>query len=573
MGGSVSTFAAVDLADSAVVDPAHLGDIRGAWGRLPVRELAARTSWRGRLAAFAVVAGPGLLTMVADNDAGSIATFSQAGQNHGTRLLWILVLLLPVLIVNQEMAARLGAVSGVGHARLILARFGRLWMALALGDLVVLSLLTLMTEFIGVRLAASVLGIPTRPAVVVCALALLLATSTGSFRRWERMMFVLIAVDVVLLPLGVLGGGAHPQVRDLIIPGIGGRDSDAVLLLLALAGTTLAPWQLFFHQSSVVDKRITPRWLGYERAETAIGAVLTVIGAAVVMIAAAAAFAGTPLAGHFSDAGAVADGLGARLGGVARTLFAIGLLDGALLGGMAVTLGASYACSEVAGARHSLHRTPRTAPFFYGVIAAVVVIAAAVALLPGVTPGTLTVMVQVLAGVLLPSATVLLLLLCNDTQVLGPWVNAPWLNWLASTVVAGLLLLSMLLVVTTVLPELPLAPTSVVLGALTMAGLLTAGVLTGWGRRAWRQADYLDLGGALRLRILGRGDLLVLPRRMRPPSALAQRRRMWRTPPLDELARPPLTRGRTLGMLALRAYLVAAVAVVVVKATLELLGG
>ena len=564
--------AALDLGESAVVDGAHLGDIRGAWGRLPVREVGPRTSWRGRLGAFLVIAGPGLLTMVADNDAGSMATYSEAGQDHGTRLLWILLLLLPVLIVNQEMAARLGAVSGVGHARLILARFGRLWTALALGDLVVLSLLTLITEFIGVRLAAAVLGVPTAPAVLICGAAMLLATVTGSFRRWERMMFLLIAVDLAILPLGVPGHGAHLSARDVLLPGIGGRDTDAVVLLLALAGTTVAPWQLFFHQSSVVDKRITPRWLGYERAETVLGAVVMVVGAAVVMVAAASAFGGTPLAGHYSDAGAVADGLGARLGQGARTLFAIGLLDGALLGGMAVTLAASYACSEVAGARHSLHRGPRSAPFFYGVIAALVAVAAAVALLPGVAPGTFTVMVQVLAGVLLPSATVLLLLLSNDTQVLGPWVNPPWLNWLASTVVAALLLLSMLLVVTTVLPDLPLGPVALLLGALTAAGLVAAGALTGWGRRAWRQADYLDLARAVRLRVLGRGEVVVLPRRSPAASALAQRRRMWRTPPLEELARPPLTRGRVLGMLALRAYLVGAVSVVVVRGVFELVG-
>src|SRR5580704_13548072 len=125
MENRVSSPVATDLARSAVVDPAHLGDIQGAWGRLPVRELAPRRSWRGRLAALAVVAGPGLLAMVAGNDAGGIATYAEAGQDHGSRLLWLLLLLLPVLIVNQEMAARLGAVSGVGHTRLILARFGR----------------------------------------------------------------------------------------------------------------------------------------------------------------------------------------------------------------------------------------------------------------------------------------------------------------------------------------------------------------------------------------------------------------------------------------------------------------
>jgi Mn2+/Fe2+ NRAMP family transporter len=509
--------------------------------------------------------------MVASNDAGSIATYAEAGQDHGTRLLWILLLLLPVLVVNQEMAARLGAVSGVGHARLILARFGRFWSTLALGDLMLLCGLTLVTEFIGVRLAAGLLGLPTRPAVVVCALALLVATLTGSFRRWERVMYLLIAVDIAMVPLGILGGGGHAGTRDLLVPGIGGPDSDPVVLLIALAGTTIAPWMMFFQQSSVVDKRITPRWLGYERVDTVVGAVLMVAGAAAVMTVTAAAFEGTAQAGHFSDAGGVAQGLGSHLGATARVLFAVVLLDGALLGAMAVTLAASYACAEVTGARHSLHRDPRSAPFFHGVNVAMIVVAAAVALLPGVAAGTLTVMVQALAGVLLPSAVIFLLLLSNDTQVLGPWVNPPWLNWVASTVVAGLLMLSLLLVITSLLPDIALVPLTLVLGALTAGGLFATGVLTGWGRRAWAGAEYLDTARP-EVRVLGAGDLLVLPPRSRPPSRLGLRRRAWRTPPLEELARPSMTRGRLLGMLALRAYMLAAVCVVGLRAVLAVVG-
>jgi Mn2+/Fe2+ NRAMP family transporter len=562
-------FGALDVGDTAVVDPAHLGDIEGAWGTLRAREVAPRRSRRGRLAAMAVIGGPGLIVMLADNDAGSVATYAQAGQNYGTRLLWILLVLLPVLCVNQEMAARLGAVSGVGHARLILARFGRAWSSLALGDLILLNVLTLVTEFIGVRLAAAVLGIPTRTAVLVSAVALLLATLTGSFRRWERTMFVLIAVDLAVVPLA-LAGGSHAAVRDVIVPGIGGSGPDALLILIALAGTTIAPWQLFFQQSTVVDKRITPRWLGYARLDLAVGAVLMVLSAAVVLAVASAAVSGTGLAGHYRDAGAVAEAVGGRLGAAARVLFAILLLDGALLGGMAVTLAASYACSEVAGARHSLHRDPRSAPFFYGVIAVMIAVAAAVSLVPGVTPGTFTVTVQALAAVLLPSATIFLLLLSNDTQVLGPWVNPPWLNQVAATVVGVLILLSMLLVCTSLLPGVALLPLVVVLGTLTLAGLLLTGVLTDWGRRAWARAEYLDTARP-DVRVLGDGDVVVLPRRAPRPSRLAARRRVWRTPPLEELARPAATRGRLVGMLALRAYLLVAVCVVGLRGVLPFL--
>jgi Mn2+/Fe2+ NRAMP family transporter len=407
--------------------------------------------------------------------------------------------------------------------------------------------------------------------VIVSALALLVATLTGSFRRWERAMYVLVVVDLALVPLAVLGRGAHVGVRDLAVPGIGGTDAHPVVLLLALAGTTVSSWQMFFQQSSVVDKRITPRWLAYERVETVAGGVLMALAAAVVMVVTAAAFSGTPQAGHFSDAGAAAVGIGTRLGDAARVLFAVVLLDGALLGAMAVTLAASYACAEVTGARHSLHRPPRGAPFFYGVIAAMIAGAALVAVIPGVSAGMLTVGVQALAGLLLPSATVFLLLLSNDTQVLGPWVNPPWLNWVASTVMAGLLLLSMLLVVTSLLPGIALLPLSVALGALSAAGLAITGAVTGWGRRSWARAEYLDTLRPV-VRVLGAGHLLVLPARSQPPSRLAERRRAWRTPPLEELARPPMTRGRLIAMLALRLYLVAAACVLVLHGVLVVTG-
>src|SRR5207253_9194603 len=176
------------------------------------------------------------------------------------RLRWMLLLLLPVLLVNQEMAARLGAVSGVGHARLILARFGRLWSALTLGDLMLLCGLTLVTEFLGVHLAAGVLGVPALPAVVVCALALLVATLTGSFRRWERAMYVLVAVDLALVPLAILGrAGGHIAARDLAVPGIGGVVTNPVVLLLGLAGTAGTSWEKFFQPSDVGDLPVLPR--------------------------------------------------------------------------------------------------------------------------------------------------------------------------------------------------------------------------------------------------------------------------------------------------------------------------
>jgi len=248
-------------APAAVLDAAHLGDIEGALGKISIGDIGQRHSAKQRLLTLAAIVGPGLIVMVGDNDAGGVATYSQAGQNYGYSLLWLLLLLIPVLVVNQEMVVRLGAVTGVGHARLINERFGRGWGWFSVGDLFLLNFLTTVTEFIGVSLAAGYIGLSRYLVVPLAAVALIAVMATGSFRRWERAMLAFIAVSLLQIPLVLL---SHPHWgsagRALVVPGIqGGVSSDAVLLIIAIVGTTVAPWQLFFQQSNVVDKRITPR--------------------------------------------------------------------------------------------------------------------------------------------------------------------------------------------------------------------------------------------------------------------------------------------------------------------------
>src|ERR1700693_5395594 len=158
--------------ERAVLDSAHVGDIQGAFGTIRQHDTGARRSWRARALTLAAIIGPGLIVMVGDNDAGGVATYSQAGQNYGTSLLWVLILLVPVLIVNQEMVVRLGAVTGVGHAKLINERFGRFWGWFSVGDLFILNFLTIVTEFIGVSLALRYFGITPYASVPVIALIL-----------------------------------------------------------------------------------------------------------------------------------------------------------------------------------------------------------------------------------------------------------------------------------------------------------------------------------------------------------------------------------------------------------------
>ncbi len=210
-----------------VLDEAHIGDIRGALGTISMHDTGERHGWRSRAMALLAIMGPGLIVMVGDNDAGGVSTYAQAGQNYGTSLLWVLLLLIPVLIVNQEMVIRLGAVTGVGHARLINERFGRFWGWFSVGDLFVLNFLTIVTEFIGVSLALGYFGVSNYVAVPLAAAALIGITSTGSFRSWERFMYVFVdrqlPGDPAADPRPPATSVRSPQ--DTFVPGIHGGAS------------------------------------------------------------------------------------------------------------------------------------------------------------------------------------------------------------------------------------------------------------------------------------------------------------------------------------------------------------
>jgi Mn2+/Fe2+ NRAMP family transporter len=517
-------------AATAHLDAAHVGDIHGAFGSIAAQDQGRRTNWRARLWTLLAILGPGLIVMVGDNDAGAFGTYTQAAQNYGTSLLWTLLLLVPVLYVNQEMVLRLGAVTGVGHARLIFERFGRFWGAFSVIDLFLLNALTIVTEFIGVTLGLSYLGLPKTWGVAAAAIVTVLAAATGNFRRFERFMMALVLGSLALVPIVLM---AHPPLgqvaHDFLIPQLpkDGKLSDVMLLIIAIVGTTVAPWQLFFQQSYVVDKRITPRFIAYEKVDLWLGIVMVIVGAVAMMAFTAAAFDGTPLHGQFTDAAGVAVGLERHAGRLAGVLFAVALIDASIIGAGAVSLSTAYAVGDVFKLNHSLHRRPREAMGFYAVYGGLIALAAALVLIPGTPLGLLTNAVQTLAGVLLPSATVFLLLLCNDKAVLGPWVNGRWLNLFTGAVIAALVVLSVILTASVLFPQID---------GQTMVGVMVAGgvaTLTGWGLSA-----------------AGR----------RTPARRVSRvgRAFWRMPPLAELPPPQLTRMETIWMVVLRGYLIVA---------------
>jgi Mn2+/Fe2+ NRAMP family transporter len=539
--------------ESAVLDEAHVGNIHGAIGTILHGDVAPRETWKHRLTTLLAILGPGLIVMAGDNDAGAFATYGQAGQTYGTTLLWTLALLIPVLYVNQEMVLRLGAVTGVGHARLIFERFGKFWGAFSVIDLFLLNALTIVTEFIGIALALDYLGLNKTVGVVVAAGLVMAAVSTGNFRRFERFSMVLVFGSLLLLPIYFI---IHPPLaqvaHDFVVPQLPttGKLSDVMLLIIGLVGTTVAPWQLFFQQSYVIDKRITPRFIRYERLDLWLGIALVIVGAVAIIAFTAATFAGQPEFGNFTDAGGIAAGIEKYAGKTAGVMFAIALIDAAMIGAAAVSLSTAYAIGDVFSARHSLHRKVGEAKGFYAVYCGLIAIAAAIVLTPGSPLGLLTVAVQTLAGVLLPSATVFLLLLCNDKPVLGPWVNARWLNYFTGAIIATLVVLSIILTVSVLFPGA--ANEQTILGILLgggVAAVIVALVIMALSQNGGKAASEAEVA-----------------------SAPALDRDTWRMPRLDTLAPAKLSLAAKTWMGVLRLYLVVAGGLVLYRIVMLAIG-
>jgi Mn2+/Fe2+ NRAMP family transporter len=531
----------------AVLDSAHIGDITGALGTIAMDDRAPRRTWRHRLLTLAAILGPGLIVMIGDNDAGGVATYTNAGQNYGYSMLWVLLLLIPVLIISQEMVVRLGAVTGVGHARLIRERFGKFWGWFSVGDLFILNFLTIVTEFIGISLGMAYFGVRPAISVPVAAVALVLFTISGSFRRWERVMFLCMAVSFIFIPLVVMSHPHHPIsiLHGTFLPGVkGGVSGDAVLLIVAIVGTTVAPWQLFFQQSNIVDKRISPRWIRYERIDTVIGGFITNIAAGGYMIFTAAALGGTKFFGNFTDSGGVQSALHSTIGYWAGALAAIILINAAIIGACAVTLSSAYAFGDTFDAKHSLHRKVTDAKVFYGAYAVQVLLAATIVLIPKAPLGTMTQYVQVLAGVLLPSAILFLLLLCNDKGVLGPWCNKLWQNIVTTMIIGVLVVLSMILVVNTLFKSVDVPTLTYALFGLYATTLVVGGII-GLVIRHRRAAAGLSADPLADVRHLDRDT--------------------WRMPRLEQLAAPVQSRFRKICLYTLRGYLIVSVLLITFK--------
>ena len=402
---------------------------------------------RTRLLIFLSVMGPGLITANSDNDAGGITTWSVAGAHYGYQLLWVLLLITPILAVTQEMGARMGVVTGKGLAALIRERFSLKITAFAMLAMLIANLGTTIAEFSGVGAAFSLAHIPPWVCVPPVALGVWLLITRGSYKRVERVFLFLSALYVTYIVAGIL---AHPDwhtaLHNTVVPSIT-PTSIWILTVIAAIGTTITPWGQFFIQATIVDKKVSIREYVYTKTEVYLGALLTDgIDFFIVIACAATLYKHGILVNSASDAARALEPLAGR---AAALLFGFGLLNVSVLAAGILPLATAYAICEAFGFESGLDQKFADAPIFNGLLTFFVFVPAAVAVIPHLPLVKVMLLSQDVNGILLPIILIYVLKIVNDRSVMGEHVNGPIYNTLAWAFSIGLIVLTVVLVVST----------------------------------------------------------------------------------------------------------------------------
>jgi len=401
---------------------------------------------------FLAVMGPGLITANADNDAGGIATYAIAGAEEGYGLLWLLLLITFNLAVVQEMAARMGVVTGKGLADLIRERFGVRLTFFCMVLLIIANLTTTTAEFAGVAAAMELFGVSRLISVPLAALFVWFLVVKGNYKKVERVFLVFCLLYFTYVISGVL---AHPPWREVMTSMVRPSfklDASYINLSIALIGTTITPWMQFFLQSTVVDKGIKVEDYAYTRNEVFLGAFFTDFIAFFIVVATAAT-----LFSHGIKVGSATDAalaLRPLAGDYAYILFALGLLNASLMAASILPLSTAYAVTEAFGWESGMDKDWDEAPQFMGLYTGFIVIGAGIILLPGLPLMTIMLISQTVSGILLPVILIFMLILINDREIMGEYVNGPIFNVMAWGIAALLIVLTALLLLTSVFPHL-----------------------------------------------------------------------------------------------------------------------
>ena len=407
---------------------------------------------RARLLVLLAVVGPGIITANVDNDAGGITTYSVAGAHYGYTLLWIMPLVALALVIIQEMSARLGVVTGRGLAGLIRESMGVRATAIILAILFIANLANTVSEFAGVAASMEIFGVSKYISVPIAAVVVWLLIVKGSYKVVERIFLIASALYLAYVASGIMANPPWNTVAQAAITPTFHFESGFVTIAVTIIGTTIAPWMQFYQQSSIADKGLKPSDIGYERVDVVIGAIFAIIVAGFITIACAATIYQSHLQIETAKDAALA--LMPLAGPYAATLFALGLLNASVFSAAILPLSTAYVVCEAFGWEAGVDRKWKEAPIFFGAYTALIVLGAAIILLPIKSLVQAMLASQTLNGVLLPVILLVMLRLINDKRLMGKYVNGRVFNILSWIMVVALIVLTVILVITSVFPGL-----------------------------------------------------------------------------------------------------------------------
>ncbi len=410
-----------------------------------MRRKKTRPIWLNKVLLIFTILGPGLITASADNDAPGIATYSMVGSTYGYSFLWLILVITIGEVVVQEMAARMGAVTGKGTADLIRERYGVKITTFAMLALFIANLGTTVAQFAGVAAAGELFGISKYISVPLAGLIMSLLILRAKYKYVERALLLLtfaslsyvIAVFFVKPDWAVVG-------QAILRPALQ-MDRDYIFSILAVIGTTITPWGIFYLQASIADKGVEMKKYRNTRIDVGFGAAWgNVISAFIIIVTAATLFTSGIVVSDAKDAALALEPLAGNLAGL---LFAVGLLGASLLAVSVLPLSTTYAICEAFGFERGLNRNPKDAPVFYGGFALIMLVSTLIVLIPGIPLFPIMILSQAMNAILLPVLLILILRLANNTSIMGKYRNSKVVNLLAYGITALIMMVTVVLLI------------------------------------------------------------------------------------------------------------------------------
>jgi NRAMP (natural resistance-associated macrophage protein)-like metal ion transporter len=394
--------------------------------------------WRRHLLVFLAVLGPGFITAMVDNDSGGILTYSQAGARWGYLPLWTLAPITLALIVSQEMCSRMGAVSGKGLSDLIREEFGLRITFIVMALLILANMTNIMAEFAGVAVSLDIFGVSKYISVPIAALAVWFLAVMGSYEKVEKIFLFACSIFAVYIAAGIL---VKPDWGQAMINSVKPKlifDGGYITMLIAMVGTTIAPWMQFYQQAAVVEKGITAKEYKESRIEVVVGCILTSVIAFFIIVACAGAYRDNPT--DLESAKQAAQAL-KPFGPYAYLLFSAGLLNASVFAACILPLSTAYSVCEGLGFESGISKKWKEAPIFYWLYTILIAGSALLVITPGFNMVKNILLSQVLNGMLLPFILIFMILLVNRTAIMKEWVNSPFYNavaWATVVIVIGM---------------------------------------------------------------------------------------------------------------------------------------